>query len=368
MRIESDKQAKNGGWIHRLTDATPIHRRKPRPPEPKRLSDAEQDTILRPFVADWARGNDERIGQLARQLGVTVDSLIMLGTGWDGEAWTNPEMNHRGLIVGIKRRLPRMKLYHVGSRPGLTYYGVVREIGPVFIVEGASDTAAGLTMWLNVIGRPSNVGGIEYLARLLGKTKNQIILIAERDRKQHDELKPCVRERHDPQCKRCRLCWPGKSGAIESAAKLSNRLGRTVLWRFCPDGAKEPKRVAQRKRSGPKQPAGHDTDGGGVHSSGITRKEWSMRFNFCFLCGTWMFLETHEIARGCNRSKGLITPGCWIRVCRDCHRIVEGWQVAKQLALKKWHDPEHYDRVAVNLARGRQPEAITEEEVEKHLP
>jgi ribosomal protein S27AE len=100
----------------------------------------------------------------------------------------------------------------------------------------------------------------------------------------------------------------------------------------------------------------------------ITREQWSADHNWCFRCGGGLFLETHEMVRGCNRSVGLLLPAAWLRLCNACHRIVEAWPVAKQLALKEWRDPEHYDRVAVNVARGRQPEAITEAEVEEHLP
>jgi len=60
-------------------------------------------------------------------------------------------------------------------------------------------------------------------------------------------------------------------------------------------------------------------------------------------------------------------PAAFLRLCWLCHDIVESWPVARQLAMKRRCDPEFYDRVAVNLARGRQAEAITEQEVEEHL-
>jgi hypothetical protein len=100
----------------------------------------------------------------------------------------------------------------------------------------------------------------------------------------------------------------------------------------------------------------------------ITRSIWAKENPHCFLCGARHMLETHEIARGVHRNKGVSLPAAWLRVCNACHRIVEGWPVARQLALKKWCDFEFYDRVAVNLARGRQPEAITESEVDELMP
>ena len=80
-------------------------------------------------------------------------------------------------------------------------------------------------------------------------------------------------------------------------------------------------------------------------------------------------LETHEIASGAARQKALTEPATWLRLCYAHHRGRYGvhdlsvWPIARQLALKKLCDPEHYDRVKVNLLRDRQPEAITEDEV-----
>jgi hypothetical protein len=242
MRLESDRP-KSGGWIHRLTDARPVYRKR-ETPQPKRLTDAEQHGILEPLAVAWASAGITKLKTLAGELGVSLTALAQLQTGWDGQAWTNPEKNHLGQIVGIKRRLPDTKLYHVGGRAGLTYcsnwqtYG-----GPVFVVEGASDTAAGLTMGLAVIGRPSNVGGIECLAKLLRSvsdtTDRRIIFVAERDRKKHEELKPKIQLLHDPNCKGCRKCWPGMAGAKSSATELSKKLGRIVNWSFAPGNQKD---------------------------------------------------------------------------------------------------------------------------------
>ncbi|KKM93808.1 hypothetical protein LCGC14_1204730 [marine sediment metagenome] len=108
----------------------------------------------------------------------------------------------------------------------------------------------------------------------------------------------------------------------------------------------------------------------------ITRRQWSRQFCFCFKCGyTSLFgdnLETHEIANGPVRQKALKEPATWLRLCNgfanNCHDAVQGkleWPVFRQLALKKMYDPEHYDRVKVNLLRGREPDAITEKEVDE---
>ncbi len=105
----------------------------------------------------------------------------------------------------------------------------------------------------------------------------------------------------------------------------------------------------------------------------ITRSEWSNQQSSCFVCGYASFtgygLETHEIARGPHKKKAMKEPSTWIRTCNgkanDCHaRRLDGMDPAMQLALKLRYDEEHYDRQRVNVLRHRQPDAITEAEVD----
>jgi hypothetical protein len=108
----------------------------------------------------------------------------------------------------------------------------------------------------------------------------------------------------------------------------------------------------------------------------ITRKQWSAEHMVCMKCGYGSLsgenLETHEIANGPARQAALKEPSTWLRLCNGfingCHAALHDkgdWPVARQLALKFRYDPEHYDRVTVNVLRGRQPEAITEKQVNK---
>lgn len=108
----------------------------------------------------------------------------------------------------------------------------------------------------------------------------------------------------------------------------------------------------------------------------VTREEWSGDHMLCMVCGYVSLsgenLETHEIARGTARAAAVTEPAAWLRVCgafaTNCHDALgdyKQWPVVRQLALKKMLDPYHYDRVAVNLLRDREPEAITEDEVDK---
>ena len=246
MNIKSDKPKtfRDGsvGFIHKLSDndgatSMKIVARVKKP----RVTDAELNFRFAPQCRSWYVGNGDKINELARMIGVPTWVLDVLKVGWDGEAWTIPERNHQGLVVGVSRRLlDGSKLCVVGSRRGLTYADDWDSgDGPLFIVEGGTDVAAGLAMELAIVGRPSNVGGVEYLTRLLCRVNRRIIIVGERDRKEHDSLSKAVRSGHDPKCGGCRLCWPGKAGAVATSIALSRRLNRIVDWSFPPDDVKD---------------------------------------------------------------------------------------------------------------------------------
>jgi hypothetical protein len=55
-----------------------------------------------------------------------------------------------------------------------------------------------------------------------------------------------------------------------------------------------------------------------------------------------------------------------VRACCECHEgPLNSMPITQQLALVKINNPGAYDRMAVNLLRGRQPDAITEAEVNR---
>lgn len=115
-------------------------------------------------------------------------------------------------------------------------------------------------------------------------------------------------------------------------------------------------------------------------SKPLTEKQWRVVQGRCWLCDWDRYdpsqpdkwnLETHEMLDGIHRKVGRVTPAAWIRACNVCHKGNGGlhdkgvWPLARQLALKKIHDFENYDRVLVNRVRCEAaPEAITEDEVD----
>jgi len=247
MRCESDKPAKNGGWLHKREGAKPMIMAA-RKKQAKRLTDAELHMRFAPLCRHWWQDRGGKSDRLAEQLSVAYRSLDEIRCGWDGEAWTVPERTPRGYITGVSRRLADgNKLCVPGSRRGLVFSDTMPLSGQLLIVEGASDVAAGITLGLAVVGRPQNIGGVEQLVRFIRPMQNRkIIIIAERDEKDRTVL-----QNHKPRCRCCNQCYPGKYGAIQTSIKLSNRLQRLVGWTFLPDGAKDLRGWLNGKRADP---------------------------------------------------------------------------------------------------------------------
>lgn len=108
--------------------------------------------------------------------------------------------------------------------------------GPIYLVEGPSDTLAASALGLSVIGRPSNMAGVELLIGLFAGmdqaelARRPIIVVGEHD------------EKPDGRC-------PGREGAVSTAHKLANALCRRVYWAFPPDGTKDTRAWLQANTS-----------------------------------------------------------------------------------------------------------------------
>ena len=238
MRVESDRPHHKGGWLHRRDDV-PSTAFIP-PPRP-RISDAEMRLKWEPIARRAAETGIDRLPELALQLGVSVHALALLSAGYDEEfGWTFPERNAKGWIIGIARRaLDGAKLFCKGGRRGLTYCPHwSKRRGVVWVVEGASDVAAALGRGLCCIGRPSNTGGVEMLAEMLRPLNRRIVVLGENDRKDQARVQEHTQS-HDPNCRGCMACWPGRAGAIQTAKALAIAIGRPVGWTLPPRGIKD---------------------------------------------------------------------------------------------------------------------------------
>ncbi len=146
-----------------------------------------------------------------------------IGCGWDdeNEAFTFPECDGKGRVVGIPRRFrDGRKWTPKGHKRGLIIPKNLKDLPrPVLIVEGPTDVLACLTMGLAAVGRPSAFGGVDYLAELL-KDEPRVLVVGEYDPKADGS-------------------WPGRDGAKRVAEKLSRIWKRSVRWTMTPGKSKD---------------------------------------------------------------------------------------------------------------------------------
>lgn len=119
--------------------------------------------------------------------GLTREAWRAIGAEPDGKGWKIPEFDADGVRIGwATRSADGEKSSQYGSKRGLTmalplptYAGTSKD-DPVFVVEGATDTAAGTMLELTTIGRPGVSGGINHLASL---KRDHFVFIGENDGK-----------------------------------------------------------------------------------------------------------------------------------------------------------------------------------------
>lgn len=141
---------------------------------------------LEAFYRDSDPGKNLR--GLARTLGLPVEALRRLGIGHTWGAWTFPERNGEGDLVGVALRYPDgRKRCVAGSRRGLTIPAGLtgRPEDVLYIAEGASDTAALISVGVEAIGRPaarSSPAMDVWVKDYVRRTKRQkIVVVADRD-------------------------------------------------------------------------------------------------------------------------------------------------------------------------------------------
>ncbi len=164
----------------------------------------------------------ERLAELAKELGVTLQALLALETGWNSKrrVYTVPERDGRGRIIGIGTRAPdgRKRFMKGGKRGLIVPRDWPRQETPHLLVEGSSDLAAAWTLGLSAIGRPHAQGGVQHLAELL--KDGPVLVVGENDSKPNGRS-------------------PGREGASATAQRLANEWSRPVAWTLPPSGAKD---------------------------------------------------------------------------------------------------------------------------------
>lgn len=220
-RVESRRRFGQAGWLHVLRDDG--KRWNEIRPRTLRLHDPAPDAALA-TLADRFRANlaQRPLTLLARDLGLSVESLRRLGVGWNGWAWSFPMVDANGRTTGIHlRRSDGKKRSVTGSHLGLFVPTGLVPADQLLVCEGQTDTAAMLDLGFAAIGRPgcrSTVATCVALAKRLAVP--QVVVVADAD-------------------------GVGRAGAAELAAALAVTC-HDVRKIYPPDGTKDVREWRQR--------------------------------------------------------------------------------------------------------------------------
>lgn len=187
MRVESCKPMRNGGWWHSGGGKAPFVAVG----EPVRTL-PRSGTPPPNFAALISRWRKEKAGELepyAATLGVGKQDLDDLHVAYAPEyqAFAFPMYKPDGSISGIRLRNSQRKWSVLGSHNGLFIpFAAIRRVAslnPVLLVEGPTDTAAGLALGFLTIGRPNNLTGGEMIAEVLKELQiiKDIIVVYDND-------------------------------------------------------------------------------------------------------------------------------------------------------------------------------------------
>jgi len=162
MRVQSDKPAKSGGWLHSQRDRQCLLPPVSRPAAPPRHQPPTINAVK--LMREWAAATTATaLTDFATALGVSTTSLVAVGAAWAAPraAWAFPMCDGYGNIVGIRLRNERGKFAVRGSKQGIFLADVPAQ-KTLFVCEGPTDTAAA------VGARPVCCGSPELLLRWAG--------------------------------------------------------------------------------------------------------------------------------------------------------------------------------------------------------
>jgi hypothetical protein len=208
MRIESDRPLRNGGWLHVDGSRNRTGRRTPAPRCCGGYIEHLDSPTLSAILDKWYSFGSE-LPVWAARLGVSTRSLKWLAAQSIGVSQIAfPMFDENGELIGIRLRNEAGKKWAVkGSRQGLFIpFAAIPTLlrrRNALVVEGPTDTAAGLDLGFMTIGRPACRGQEKMLADCLTNLGiNEVIIVADNDE-------------------------PGRSGASSLQGKIR---GRSVIW------------------------------------------------------------------------------------------------------------------------------------------
>lgn len=129
------------------------------------------------------------IAKAAAMLNVSCESLVKLQVGWSAEhrAMSFPMRDATGGVIGIRLRCPQTarKWAVPGSNAGLFFEDNLFCDGRsarTYVTEGPTDTAALLSLGLNVIGVPSAGGSAALLVKVVRRlSPTDVVVVADGD-------------------------------------------------------------------------------------------------------------------------------------------------------------------------------------------
>lgn len=179
MRVTSEKESRNGGWVHWLTD-------RPIRPYIKPMV-CERPPNLMVLWRRWEnKTNFNEVDALAENLGVDTTTLIAIGCARSLNAWAFPMKDAKGNLIGIRLRGDSGAKWAVkGSKQGLfipSEYPYCLDNGTSYIVEGPTDLSAAMTIGLYAIGRPSCLGQEEMIVDYIREKKvRRAVIVTDND-------------------------------------------------------------------------------------------------------------------------------------------------------------------------------------------
>lgn len=169
------------GYMHKLVgQAVRPPRGTLRTTKQPTVTAEEWEKFASEFQDDLSAG-DHRV--LAKDLGVSVESLARLAMGWceEARAFTFPMRDENGAIVGIRLRSSDGRKWALrGSANGLFIPINGGLAGQVFVCEGPTDTAALVTLGFDAIGRPFRSSSPEPIAKALREV-SEIVVVSDTD-------------------------------------------------------------------------------------------------------------------------------------------------------------------------------------------
>ena len=216
MRVESPRPMHNGGWFHGRGSSTTEHR----------IYNPKTAVQLRPHAPDfdslmnrWESHREGELESYAALLGVGQQDLRDLHVCYASEykAFAFPMRHPDGTITGIRLRNEFRKWSVKGSHQGLFIpFMAVRRfpVHTVMVVEGPTDTAAGLALGFFTIGRPNNLVGNEMIAEVLNDLPVKDVIVCYDNDEHIDAMGKLIR--------------PGPMGAERLIERLKHRVTRFV--------------------------------------------------------------------------------------------------------------------------------------------